>query len=237
MSAPSSIARTSALLLLLPAGAVVLFLLSGMTKHRYDDTGFGSFHGLVKTRVFYFGSNHSFSVAIEGRSSARWCWVRPTNYQYEALSFDWFGEDRVGRGEIDTFSMILNTDSNSVPVSNASLSDLLFGVSPAGLHQQDVEAIGFVKRLIVEAGEGRLAPPRHHYYDFKTPVSGMMAHFSLGSRFPYSLYWWTGAWCVLCLWIAARAWARQVPKGAAPNGGLATRLGNSGVTEGPPSVS
>jgi hypothetical protein len=213
MSAPSIVAKVSGRLLLLPAGAAVLFLVSGVTKHRYDDSGFGSFHGLVDAKLLYFGSNHSFSVTIEGRSPARWCWVRPTNYQYDVLSFDWFGEDRKGHGQIDTSSMKLTTDSNTVPVSKASLSDLLYGASPSDIRQEDVEAIGFVERLIVDAGKGRLAAPRHHYYHFETPVGGMLAHFSLGSRFPYSLYWWMGTWCVLCLWVVARAWTRQTANG------------------------
>jgi hypothetical protein len=116
----------------------------------------------------------------------------------------------------------------------------LFGASPTTLQKQDVEAVGFIERVIVEAGQARLAAPRHHYYHFEAPVSGRMAHFSLGSRFPYSLYWWTGVWFVLCFMIAVRARLRPAANGepnATPSGGPATQLGNSGVTKGPPSVS
>jgi hypothetical protein len=44
-----------------------------------------------------------------------------------------------------------------------------------------------------------------------------------------------GAW--VCARILRRDFCRNAQPGAAPNGGPATRLGNSGVTEGPPSVS
>jgi hypothetical protein len=47
-----------------------------------------------------------------------------------------------------------------------------------------------------------------------------------------------GALVGLCIWahVSSKNNGRSI-KGAAPNGGQATPLGNSGVTEGPPSVS
>ena len=43
--------------------------------------------------------------------------------------------------------------------------------------------------------------------------------------------------CALWVGVWACRWRRRAEPGAAPNGGPATPLGSSGVTEGPPSVS
>jgi hypothetical protein len=204
MRAPSNRLKVIALLWLLPAGAIVLFLLAGQAKHRYDNSGFGSFHGLVQATLVYSGPDHSFSVKIAGESAAQWHWISPRNYQYRYLDIEWSGEAGEGKGQIDTSSMTLTSKDKSLPVSRSSLSELLFGTSVNTEPQGEVDAVEFIERKIAEAGQGRLVLPRHHYYHFETPVSGIIAHFSLGARFPYSLYWWTAAWALLCLWIAFR---------------------------------
>lgn len=46
-----------------------------------------------------------------------------------------------------------------------------------------------------------------------------------------------GAAGLICLGTGLACWKRRVEPSTAPNGGLGTQLGNSGITEGPPSVS
>lgn len=202
MKAPSTGFKVVLLLLLLPAGMVVLFL--AHLNHRHDNSGFGSFHGFVKAKLSYLGPDRFFSVTIEGRSTSQWHWIHPRNFRYNSLKFEWFGEAGPGKGQIDTASMTLRVKESALPVSRSSLSKLLFDISPRGLTKADVDALDSLERFMVEAGRGRLLPPKHGYHRVEEPLVGSLAHFSLGSRYPYSLYWWCGFWAVTCLWIALR---------------------------------
>ncbi len=186
---------------MLPAGAIIVFLLSGLLKGRYDDSGFGSFHGSLTTKLGYFGLDRSVGVHIEGRSPARWHWFRPDNYQYPLLSFSWSGEAGDRSGQIETASMTLRVSDHSVPVSPKSLSELLFGAPLAALRPEEVKAVDCIQGMIEDAALGRLPPPRHHGYHFEKPLSGTMIYSSAGSRYPYSLYWWAGLWAIICLWF------------------------------------
>jgi hypothetical protein len=234
--------RVAALVLLLPAGAVILGLLSGVIQDPFDDSGFGWCYGVVQAKLSYATSPDVmprlfFSARFEGWSQPGWHWVHPSGYRYRALRFVWYADARYGEGQIDTSAMTLAWKDRTLPISRSSLSQLLLGVSPNALQQEDLEAIDFVERLITEAGQGRLMPPRHHPYSFETPVSGDITHVSCGFRLPYSLYWWTGIWTALCLWIALRAWlgARAIRRQvAASHGGCAAPSSNSEVTEEPP---
>jgi len=53
--------------------------------------------------------------------------------------------------------MMLHTESESVRLSITSPSDLLFGACPGALQQEDVEAVAFIEKWIMDAGAGRFA--------------------------------------------------------------------------------
>ena len=52
------------LFLLLPAGAVVVFLVSWVFQHRYNDSGFGYYRGVVYGKFF----TNNFFIGFQGRT-------------------------------------------------------------------------------------------------------------------------------------------------------------------------
>jgi hypothetical protein len=64
----------------------------------------------------------------------------------------------------------------------------------------------------------------------------LMRYFNVVGWFYYaSLFTTLAGWCILAL--RGKGHLANAEPGASPNGGPATRFGNSGATEGPPSVS
>ncbi len=197
---PSAGFKAFCLLLLLS----VCVVLSLKVKGRYDDSGFGTFHGVFRANLSDSGTDHFFSMTLAGDSPPRWHWIRPTNYQYALLSVEWSGESSTGTGQVDTSSMILKSGDREIPISRSSLSELLFATSPTMLKLGDIKALDEIQRMIAGAGRGELPSPRHHGYHFEKPARVDMVHFSIGSRYPYSIYWCVGLWVAFCLSLVLR---------------------------------
>jgi hypothetical protein len=209
MKAPSIGFKAVCLLLLLS----VCVVLSEKGKGMYDDSGFGTFHGHVRANLSDSGTDHFFSMTFEGVSPPTWHWIRPTNYQYALLSIEWSGESSKGTGQVDTSFMILKSGDRRIPISRSSLSELLFDTSTTMLKQEEIDALDEIHQMIAAAGQGQLPPPRHHGYHFETPVWVDMTHFSIGSRYPYSIYWCSGIWIAYCFSIALqRFWTKKHPR-------------------------
>jgi hypothetical protein len=218
MRTPSTGPKVAILLLLLPAGGVAVILLDGLLKQRYDDSGFGSFHGFLQAKLLFVGSNHSFSVTSEGTSPSEWRWMPPSNYCYQQLDLDWNGEASEGKGHLDTRSLTLKLPDRSTNLSQSALSNLLLGSSLSTLPPEELEAVIYVHSVILDARDGRLPPPRHHPRSRKDIVHCSMCHYSLGWRFPHSLCLWGAAWTSICLWSALQCRRRERTNGAAATG-------------------
>jgi len=126
-----------------------------------------------------------------------------------------------------------------------------------GRHEVELELPSEALRSVANAREDvadveqRYAEPitAIHDHDLKFPDHIEFAYYSIYNLFrKYALGKEVDDWLVVNQAIAAEpdqsSWAslleiaikKSTDQGAAPNGGPATRLGNSGVAEGPPSV-
>src|SRR5262245_57204596 len=131
-----SIRKIIYLLLLWPVGAIALVVLLVPHRHRYDDSGFGFLHSSVHANINFLESDRLFFVTICGRSPKEWRWISPTNFQYRTLELEWRGDEFDGKSIVDTSLMILKHENRSIPISSASLSELLLGGPPAALKQE-----------------------------------------------------------------------------------------------------
>ena len=98
--------------------------------------------------------------------------------------------------------MTLSISNQVIAISRSHFAELLLGAALSAVPQSDVDAINIVRDTIIQAGEGRLPKPQHHSHSFETPITGTLVHWSLGSRYPHSLLWWTGVWILVCGWVA-----------------------------------
>ena len=190
------------LLLLLPAGAVVVLLVSGVVRHRYDDSGFGTFYGEVHGRFFTEG----FFIGFRGRTQPRWLWVHPENYTYKSLDIEWAGAETKGSGKLILPSCVLQRSDSSGNIIEYDLRELLIGSEHDGVSPATRSAVERVYLLSVDAGRGKLPLPRHHSYSYDEPAGGSLTHFSLGWRFPYSIFVWVVVWvCIVGYYIVRQA--------------------------------
>lgn len=189
--------RVTGLLLLLPVGGVIVFVVSFTLAHRYDDTCFGSFHSSVHGK--FSGIDDFFFVSFEGRTKPRWHWIRPENYCYEFLDVEWIGEGSEGAGRLLLPCLVLEHADSSEVLTEAALVGLLLNGNDGDVSPTTRSAIKQIYSLFAAAGEGELPPPRHHLYHFEEPAFGTLVHFSLGYRFPYAICAWGVVWSILFL--------------------------------------
>ena len=190
------------LFLLLPVGAIVVLLVSGMFRHRYDDSGFGSFYGEVHGRFF----TEDFFIGFRGRTQPRWRWVHPENYTYKSLDIEWAGKETAGSGKLILPSCVLERFDSSGIVAEDDLRELLTGGEHDGVSPAARSVVERVYLLSVDAGRGKLPLPRHHSYSYDEPAGGSLTHFSLGWRFPYSILVWVLVWvCIVGYYIGRQA--------------------------------
>ncbi|MFT7303544.1 MAG: hypothetical protein ACI8UZ_002386 [Akkermansiaceae bacterium] len=170
---------------LLPVGALLLLLANQFYQHRYDDSGFGTFHGFAGGSFSTTDEDFMF-IRFEGRTKSELRWSRPVNYRYVDVDFEWEAESSSGEGVLNLPTMTLEHLDESTKINEEWF---------IGLNGHEPSAKAFMN-LLIAARDGTLPRPRHHWHHFDGDLDGTLAHFSLGSRYPYSILVWGIVWAI-----------------------------------------
>jgi hypothetical protein len=218
-------------------GCVGAGILWSVTYHRYDMPESGAYYSSVDGRFDSIGTDGSFfSFSFRGKTSPRWTWTYRTNMAYRSLTIDWSGESGEGAATLSLPSFRYQSSNSTGLLTRDTLATWLLGTT--NRPRREVEGVNAVFGYLEAAGLGTLPPPRHHGYHFQEPVHGSIYHFLLGFGVPGLVYFWVAVWLFLVVFFGPRIMrGRARAQGAAPNGGPADLVGNSGASAGPPSVS
>jgi hypothetical protein len=178
---------------LLPAGVLLLLWAKPFYQHRYDDRGFGTFHGFAGGG-FITTVERAMSISFEGRTEPEWRWARPTNYRYVDVDFEWDAGGIGGEGQLNLPTMTLTQSDESLTIDRDWFLQL------SGHESSATEYMDF----LIAAREGTLPRPRHHPHHLDGAINGTLAHFSLGSRYPYSILIWGAVWAFATIFLLMR---------------------------------
>lgn len=190
---------------LLPVVALVLLWAKPLYQHHYDDRGIGMFHGFAGGNFSATDEGFMF-IRFEGRTESEWRWARPTNYRYIDVDFEWDAGNTRGEGMLNLPTMTLKHSDESTTIDRDWF---------LGLNGHEPSAKAFMD-LLIAARDGTLPRPQHHWHHFEGAIDGTLAHFSLGSRYPYSILIWGFVWTFATIIILMR---RKKPT-EAEQGGL-----------------
>jgi hypothetical protein len=167
---------------LLPVGILFLQFAQPLYRNRSDDRGFGTFYGFAGGK--FFSDEVFMFIRFEGRTKPEWRWARPPNYRYSEMDFEWDTEDSNGSGRLDLTSMMLENSDGTTPIDHEWFYRMT--------EQEDL-ATAFMD-LLNSARDGTLPKPRHHTHYLHEKITGSLAHFSCGRRYPYALLVWAFIW-------------------------------------------
>lgn len=190
---------------LLPSGVLLLLLAKPLYQHRYDDRGFGTFHGFA--RGSFSASDGEFMfIRFEGRTEPEWRWSRPINYRYVDVDFEWDAGTTSREGVLNLPTMTLEHSHKSAKIDQ----DWFLRLNG---HEPSAKAF---MNLLIAARDGTLPRPRHHWHHFEGDLHGTLAHFSLGSRYPYSIPIWGFVWAFATIIVLMRRKKPTEAEQAAP---------------------
>lgn len=195
-------------LVVFAAGYVGAAFLWDLTHHRYDTPDTGAYYGHV-TATFDSVADPFYQLRFRGETPARWRWSYPTNFAYDRLQIEWYGESRDGTATVSVPSLVYESSGATGHLSQATLNEWLLGSASGSTHTAELQRVRAIFDYIQAAGHGSLPAPRHHTYYFKQPVRAQIQHFVLGLGVPGLVYIWFVVWLFLVVFFGRRFWRRH----------------------------
>lgn len=176
----------------------------GITHHRYDTPNSGIYFGSVTANFDTFGDS-IYSLRFPGETRPRWRWRYPTNFVYDRLQIEWWGESREGTATVSLPSLEYRSGPSTGLMSQSTLASWLLAPTNA-TSTHELRNVGLIFSYIQAAGRGSLPAPSHHGHHFKEPMYGNIQHFLLGQGISGLAYLWIIVWAIL----AGRFWRQYI---------------------------
>ncbi len=200
-------------LALLVAGCFGVQAWWSATHPRHEMPWSGYYRGSVDAR--FTGVDDAFySFQFRGRSKEEWHWIRPTNFTYLTLEYEWntyYSNDRSSNsaGTISLPSLAYQSQTGTGMLTRAILANWLLDPAVRDTTTGPFHDVDVVFDYINAAGNGSLPPPKHHGYHFENPALGRLNHFALGSGVGPPVYYWVGVWLLLLLYFVRKNWRKH----------------------------